>query len=495
MKSNWGIFFTLSISTIATLLILYARVNILFIYNPDTGGLEYELIYEIQRLLENSPLYSDINLPPFQITQKTPLYHLMIYYLAKIIGITADDIYKLFVLSRFFTLTMVFSTCILCYKIARNNFTLPFWLSVLFSMCALFIMSHSHHYHSRMDVIYLLLFLLKYFLLNKYQWKLTPFSLIFSIIFSVLIFYTKQNGLVMIPLISYTFYLQKQPAKLIFSYASMSIFLIILLPFISTVDVHLFFENIFLGINNGIILGGVKRFFTSQFQLFFVLLSFIGLYFLHKKRNIVPYGSILIGFTLFSFILGTVMSFKYGAGLNYFTEFKLLSCLVIIVTFFKYQVSSRFLSKIKTLFLFTFISLTAIMGVKQYYTSSKTLSYNNNKGSYLDQKEIKNFMLADSLNQSVKYIYIQKPEFTINLFHDQVLLPTESVFTPSFKNGDGAQLNFLKKQLEKNIATHIILPDSVDINTFDLFGYTFEKYKKIKSIHNYDIYHYTSKEK
>jgi len=494
MKLNTGTLIALFISTIAVLLILYARINIIFSYHPDTGGLEYELIYEIQRLLSNVPLYSDSSAPPFLITQKTPLYHLIVYFLATCIGMTADNVYQLFVLSGVFTFTMVLSVCYLCYKIARQNFELLISPSILFSACALCIMSHSHHYHSRMDVVYLFLFLLVYFLLNKCNWKLSSYSMFLSVLFSVLLFYTKQNGLVIIPLFSLTFLYYQQDLKLILCYFISSIFVILLLPFFSTADVNLFYQNIFLGISNGISFTVIKEFFSSEFQLLFIFHAFISLYFLYKKKNEIPHVSILIGFTLFSFLLGTIMSFKYGAGLNYFTEFKLLSCLVIIITVFNHQISFPFFDKIKTPFLVTFLLLTSLMGVKQYYTSALRFSYQSNANDFLQNKEIKNFVTTQSSDKSTDYVYIFVPGFATNFFHREVLLPTKSVFTPSFESDkeNSAQLMKLQKYLKENIATYLILPDSKNVLTVDLYGYTFEQYALLKNINNQAIYQYIS---
>ena len=79
---------------------LIYRIVLIFYPQPDAGGVENNVIWFIQRLLDGRHLYTDPESPPYAVAQYTPLYYYITAGIGKIIGISPEDVLSVFRLSR-----------------------------------------------------------------------------------------------------------------------------------------------------------------------------------------------------------------------------------------------------------------------------------------------------------------------------------------------------------------------------------------------------------
>lgn len=487
------------ITALAIIPVAMARVRLLWLCNADTGGLEFELIYEIQRLIVGDPIYIDPAIPPFQITQKTPIYHIIVAFCAWLCHMPAENIFGIYFLSRIITLLTVIGIGILSYVLAREIFGLSRNFSLVNAVFSIIILSHSHHYHSRMDALYTLSFLALYYILTKNNWSINFHKALLYVSITVLIFYIKQNGLVVIPIIALSLYINQQASKWILFYGLTSLMIIVLLPVIFSQDMKALYQNVVIGINNGLSYGFIRDYFLSEFQLSFLALVvagqivFYNFLVLELRSNKLFF---LCFFTICTFLIGVLMSFKYGAGPNYFTEFKLFSLLSVLLAFERLKNYSPSFEHLGKVYLCLTLSVTGIMGVKQYFNYQLEHKYKNEMVSYETQRRIGEVIVEELGIGKNEFVYGQEHGFLNNILFDHFLLPTRSVFHPSFylqkRNGKthSAFLNYM----EAGIAKYLILRRESDVTDYSIFDLSFSAYKPIREVDGFVIYRREKKE-
>ena len=81
---------------------IYLLYRLLLISNPypDLGGVENNVVYFIQRLLSGELLYTDPEKVPYSITQYSPFYYYITKSIGNLLGIQADEVMRVFMLSR-----------------------------------------------------------------------------------------------------------------------------------------------------------------------------------------------------------------------------------------------------------------------------------------------------------------------------------------------------------------------------------------------------------
>ena len=92
--------FITAISLFSFFIYLLYRVMLIYYPQPDAGGVEGNIIYFVQRLLEGQPLYTDPELPPYAIAQYSPLYYYIVAGVSDLLGFSADDLLPLYMVSR-----------------------------------------------------------------------------------------------------------------------------------------------------------------------------------------------------------------------------------------------------------------------------------------------------------------------------------------------------------------------------------------------------------
>ncbi|MBE7174717.1 MAG: hypothetical protein INR73_29375, partial [Williamsia sp.] len=82
------------------LVTIYIRVKVIFLVNPDIGGIESNVIYSVLRILAGYPLYQNPELAPYAITQYSPIYYYLTAGLSRLAGLTPDDVYEVYAVGR-----------------------------------------------------------------------------------------------------------------------------------------------------------------------------------------------------------------------------------------------------------------------------------------------------------------------------------------------------------------------------------------------------------
>ena len=94
------------------LAMLLLRLHLVSAYAPELGGIESNVIYTLQRILDGYPLYVDPAAPPYAITQYTPLYYYLCWGVGRLAGVDAANVHHVYVLSRGRVFAPQFTVCI-----------------------------------------------------------------------------------------------------------------------------------------------------------------------------------------------------------------------------------------------------------------------------------------------------------------------------------------------------------------------------------------------
>lgn len=305
---------------------LIYRVVLIFYPHPDAGGVENNVIWFIQRLLDGHHLYTDPESSPYSIAQYSPLYYYITVGIGKIAGISPDDVLSVFRLSR--TVSLIFNLAYIgvIILIVKNVFSaslLKGFLAAVFAFIFLEITSYS-----RPDSLELLLFFLSIYctgrwLNKKESGEKSGGFFIWSIVFAVLALFSKQSS-VMLPLIMLVWLIRKKWFKesgvyllLYFSLLAAGLFLVHYESGLKAL-----YQNTILGINNGVspywFFNHIVTDFYQEFGLLWVPVLVMVLLLLKKERND-RYLFLSIALLLI-FISSNLFAVKWGSSPGYFTE-------------------------------------------------------------------------------------------------------------------------------------------------------------------------------
>ncbi|MEK6479035.1 hypothetical protein WJR50_15920 [Catalinimonas sp. 4WD22] len=321
---------------------LILRIVLIFTFIPDLGGVESNVIYSIQRILDGYPLYMDPSSPPYSITQYTPIYYFIIYGFGRLFQIGANDVESVYVLSRSVSLIFNLGFAYLSALIFGNIFKGNRWMSVVvFAFAFVFLDEESY---SRPDSLYNLMvmatiYVILLFLREDVKPKKERFLILASLL-TIFTIYVKQSG-IFLPVLLVFFvlvYCQNIRWTLISLGTMLASFTALLFLFTGGNYVP-FIQNVIEGVNNGISLRWfAERILIEHFQKErFVNIVGISLaiYWLIKgeSQQLKFLGLAMLGSFMFAVITGV----KIGAAPNYFTEFIALTIIATLVFLQKYD--------------------------------------------------------------------------------------------------------------------------------------------------------------
>lgn len=338
LKNANRISFVLVAACFLTILIL--RVYMIFIYQSDLGGVESNVIYTILRGVAGYDIYSNPEKPPFSITQYSPLYYYATIGICKVLQITSDQVYEVYVVSRSFSLVCNLIFAAICSWILGGIFRIKGilrWLPGIFSFIYLEVESFS-----RPDSLYNLFVLLTIwvfllFLQKKGQRKEIYFFIVTASL-SVVTLFVKQSGIYLpLVLLFYTLFLLPSWKHFLLAGLVMTVTSGLLLWMTAGDDTGIFFQNVIVGVNNGISYKWwIERILVNHLQresIFDILGLFLGLWYLVNAK-LHPYRFLGLC-TLTMFLFANVTGIKIGSAPNYFTEF--LAITFILVSIFVHQ--------------------------------------------------------------------------------------------------------------------------------------------------------------
>ncbi len=318
------------------LAMLLLRLYLITAYVPELGGIESNVIYTLQRILDGYPLYVDPAIPPYSITQYTPFYYYLCWVVGQAFSIDAADVHQVYILSRGVSLFLNLLFAFSAFAILRNVFRVNFWLSMLvFSYAFVYLDEESY---SRPDSLFNLLALLTVglflkLLIEKDQRSCQGY-LIGASVLSVVAIFAKQSAIYLpVLLLFYLIFFLQNFRWTAIALLSITVTFGLLFLLSGQHDLHAFLQNTVQGVNNGASFAWfAKRIMIEHFQkerFLNVLGLFVGVFFLAQGKS---HAFRFLGLaTIGSFAFALVTSFKIGAAPNYFTEFITLTLMASVV--------------------------------------------------------------------------------------------------------------------------------------------------------------------
>jgi hypothetical protein len=420
---------------------IYLLYRILLISNPypDIGGVENNVVYFIQRLLSGESLYTDPEKVPYSITQYSPFYYYFTKAIGSLLGIRAEEVMRVFMLSRTVSLCLNLLYAFTIYLIGKDVFSLSMRRSCILAMMAFIFLDMSSF--SRPDSLNHFLYLLSiyFFLLGlerENEGRKTIHLVVASGVIAACAFFSKQSAITL-PVIILIWYLwKKQFSRLFYFFISYAIAsFIILLLILQSTSLWVFYKNILLGVNNGINLNWYwSHIITAFFQNFGLIFipAWITVHFLLKKEN-ASYLQFSRIYLFVAFITCNLFAVKFGSSIVYFTEWWSVLFLVFAYywdTIVKIigSVHERIASSIILFIILLKLALISYplriqmkkqyreTGIQMYKTEKKIAEYIKNQTTGLEYPVFNNLYSPESFLNNFLFHEAVMPQFDVVIF-------------------------------------------------------------------------------
>lgn len=481
-------------STVFLFYFIY-RVLLLFFPHPDIGGVEGNVVYFIQRLLDGSSLYTDPAKAPYAIAQYSPFYYYIVAGAAKLAGVKADDVYTVFLTGRIVSLLLNLALVPVVYKICRDIFTVPAtrsWVAAMASFIFLTITSYG-----RPDSLYHLFFLLSlYYLLmaeknpNRYISYIPA-----AAVFSVLTLFSKQTGIIL-PVIAGVWFLWYKKFRVFSMYAGCYSVLtaLILLMISKNLGWHLFISNAVQGINNGISTGWYR--YNILKPVFWGTGAFFLLAFLIILRILKDEHDKLMRFAGYMlvaiFVLLNCIALKLGSVPGYFTEWWILLLIMLAVY---WPVIRNAFTTINShvpagiVMLLLIVKLAELAG--PFREKVKALSSAHLMDNYYREKEVAEKILQQisAGNQYTVFTNLYTPESYLSnfLFRHAVVPQMEIVALSSFPQKKYDYTDLRNRLQDGSIPRMLKKEKETGYHFYDI---PLDKYVLTDSLNNFYLYRY-----
>lgn len=326
------------VAALAFLACLIFRIAVLWYPTQDVGGVEGNIIYFIQRLLNHQTLYADPEQAPYPIAQYMPAYYLLVTGVARMAQAGPDDLTTLFTINRAVSLLCNLGMMLVVYRMARRFFSVPRQTAQLLSFTVFVSLDITSF--GRPDSLYHLLFLLS---LNFFMQALRnqanavndSRNIFAAAFFAATAIFTKQTAFVLPVSLAVWMVMNRQYRKLVFFSACYGVLLAVYLLLVFSFGNFLFFyKNVVGGVSNGIYAGwyisSIVRPFYLQKGLLFLLLFGILLYANRSSRQL--HTRFLVSTLTVLFFLLNIVMLKNGSNPGYMTEWWVLLLLLLAST-------------------------------------------------------------------------------------------------------------------------------------------------------------------
>ena len=314
------------------LVTLYVRVNVIFLANPDVGGIESNVIYSVLRLMAGYPLYQNPEQAPYAITQYSPIYYYMTAGLSKLVGLTADDVYGVYATGRLISLVAngfyVWGIILLARRLQ-----LPTYVALLTGVLVFSLLPPQSY--GRPDSLYNALTIWTIWAVLRWSVACTEplkYGAALTAFLVAVALFSKQSALCL-PIIvgGYLVLFAGNFRQTFFFMGWLALFLGILYVFLFRQEGALVYANVVRGVSNGINLANFRYNIVDHYLRPFAWLIIpalaIGIRYIVIEQGVRQFIGLA---TLGLFLFGVATGLKAGAALNYFTEFTGLSCLLLI---------------------------------------------------------------------------------------------------------------------------------------------------------------------
>jgi hypothetical protein len=507
---NW--FTTNAVHIIVTLVafsalcMLLLRLQLIFAYIPDLGGIESNVIYSLQRLLGGYPLYADPAHAPYSITQYTPLYYYLCGAIGWLLRIDPDEAYHVYVLSRSVSLVLNLAFAATAFAILRQIFRVNFFLS--FTAFAYAFVYLDEESFSRPDSLYNLLALLSIGCFLKFlsgrKSKPDVRFLLGAAAGSVVAIFAKQSAIYLpVLLIFYLLFYLKNVRQTVLSFLIMLITFGLFLMLGNGGSFYNFIQNTVLGVNNGVSIAWfVERIAIEHFQkerFINIIGLFVGFYWLARGLH---HPQRFLGLaTLGSFLFALVTSVKVGAAPNYFTEFitlTVIGSIIFIVThdplFNRPSVRTYRHTALFYLILVAFTLPPRFLGKFE----KKYRQVNNvGKQNYEANQKVAHYLYEEVNLEPQEQVFVTTHvhDYLNKLLYRNVIFPQKEIVIANPPGvydyslfGQGVREGTVAYVVASVPEGHVDLTEDKPKISFDFIGTDFSAYVPIKQIGNYLIF-------
>ncbi len=483
-------------------LTLITRIVLITFHNANYGGLDMNVIYGVQRILNGEPLYQDPNLPSYAIMQYSPLHYYASAGLAKLLGIGGSDVQQIYMATRSLALLCNLVTVLLAAGIFRL-WDLPRRQVLIYSLPVLMIVTME--YYTRGDSMHFMFFVAAMYAALRYLHDRKAGWLAVAALMAGCSIMSKQSGVLSVGIIGFylLFIAREYLRAVIFGIGSL-LAAAIVARICTGGDWLAFYQNAYLGLKNGIGWDWLYTIFTSQFYydliLCYVVGGIIG-YYAFKHVSDAKYRFVATGAVL-SFLFALITGLKIGSGNNYFTEFiffVLCGLPGLLASDFgrrrflslgKYSITVR---RFASIAFFVLISSKTLGLVSSIYIERWV---RDKREVYQGQQRLFSYFTDSMGLRKGEYIYFSKREFLDNIFMGYSLLPTKDVTNQVYSSNPGTyDYKSLIAGLNNGVITYIVTPEGdSSINAKDeevpFVRFSDSNFAWVRNVEGYSIYQF-----
>lgn len=481
------------------ILFLSIRIVMIFYPAPDIGGVEINIIYFIQRLLEKQPLYSDPEVFPYAVAQYSPLYYYLVAATASVFGTKPDELFSVFIVNRTVSLVLNLLYLVIVYRTSVRIFKLN-GSAARSIVCFAFIFLEITSF-GRPDSLYHLFFMLSlyyFFLCNPEtaKGKILLKNILAAGIFTGLSICSKQSGIVLLPVFSIWLY-RSGKIRLLLIYnlvAGLCILFILGLLLIMTGDFVSFYKNVIMGVSNGIGLHWYINVILPDFYYGFGLLfSLAGilLFFLMKKQQTLLAKQALLIFTGL-FVLQNAVMAKFGSNPGYLTEWWTLLFILLAVNL--QEIRSRVVhsgTELTSYFFAGILVVKIFLAMQPVYNMFMERPFVKMRQQYREEAVLAAYLKKMHTKERPIHIFCNfyTPEHFLSgfLFREAVMPQMDIVGLLTYKQGLYSYQAFRNEISEGRIPVMIMRTTGAQKQFFDL---RLDNFKKDSTIAGFNIYLY-----
>ena len=460
-------------------MVIIMRFFIIISFSPDIVVGEDNNVWNIQKMLSGLPLYTNPELPPYEIFQYSPISQYFTLWTCKFLNVVpSKDSHTIFIIGRILSLLFNLITSYYIFILLKRFFNSNFWISIIVSIYC-FIDLTPLDYTLRTDSFYNLISIIAIYYFVKFLAFKRRKDLIISMFFISTSLFTKQSGIQFYFFIPFYLILCKRHKNLLDSIVYLIIFSLGYFITFYTLYGNNFVNSFVKGIANRIdLIAAYHIWNTYFFQHFpFILLGFVAIWKWNFLVNLYNPKSFIGTLSIFLLLFSLVTSLKVGSSTNYYTLFNYI--IFSIVGIYTSELTSKYGDKNLFLIINLFIIIIPTNLIIDRYFTKHSIHFN--------EQNKKEFLKDSYFSAHVKTIIHDKKNLIFtpnknlkNFFPEQTIFPNTEYYAESIFNYD----NFTKN---KKKLTYIILNSNDDknmnIRTIDFFKIDLKKYDTIL---NYD---------
>ena len=452
---------------------------------PNFRGVETNVIFGIDKILRNLPLYGDPAQAPFDIEQYTPLYYYVVTTVVRLLGFHSGDAYHITATARCISFLCLFGTLSFTFFLLRNFKVTS--LQALATCSFILIATSPWLVLARPDgMLSLCLMAMTYLTVIAIQsqspaigWRFTLAALC-----AVGAITIKQNGVIGIVIIASFYALWRE-----WRYVATPLLLAVpmLLISLNHEASGMISLNIIDGIRNGVnvSLALEKAYvpFWSQMATLVALFANAAVTYLNRSGH--PGHKFLILSAICHFIFATVMALKDGAAIHYYNDFIVLASIVVAIDLKRVLptrplVDGGFsLLVVGAIYLSVFLTGWTANQIHVYFLKKR--------GDYFETRMPVAEFLQQNLSHTPMTFFISTDPVLNLLLPSKGLLPQIELATSAYSQG---QINYveLARLLEQGKVRYLVLRAGETPRT--LLGTDLTIFKHHLDIDKWSIYIY-----